>query len=152
VLIVPPTERNVSAITGTVSFWPFAAIRTGLPLRTGADLRGADRAGFDDADGIQASMITPSSTWVWPKNECPRPRIATLSPWRFANCTSFAMSCASGRCAATALRRWQRKQCRTTREPLTEIMARDIPLHNLTSMIFCALSTAEATGRSAATP
>ena len=29
VLIVPPTDRNVSAITGTVSFWAFAAIRTG---------------------------------------------------------------------------------------------------------------------------
>src|SRR5262249_52396893 len=41
------------------------------------------------------SMTTPPATWVCPKNECPWPRIATLSPWRFANCTSFAMSCAS---------------------------------------------------------
>src|SRR5262249_24318482 len=32
------------------------------------------------------------ATWVCPKNECPCPRIATLSPRRFANCTSFAMS------------------------------------------------------------
>ena len=29
VLIVPPTDKNVSAITGTVSFWAFAAMRTG---------------------------------------------------------------------------------------------------------------------------
>src|SRR5262245_44459199 len=41
------------------------------------------------------SMTTPSATWVCPKNECPWPRIAILTPWRFANCTSFAMSCAS---------------------------------------------------------
>src|SRR5262249_33997299 len=41
------------------------------------------------------STTTPPATWVCPKNECLCPRIATLSPWRFANCTSFAMSCAS---------------------------------------------------------
>jgi len=32
------------------------------------------------------SMTTPSTTWVCPKNECPWPRIATLTPRRFANC------------------------------------------------------------------
>ena len=58
-------------------------------------------------------------------------------------------------CGQVIPRRLQRKQCRTTREPFAEVAARNIPLHNLTSlvrMIFCALSRAEATGRSAATP
>ena len=35
VLIVPPTDRNVSAITGTVSFCAFAAIRTGCHFEPG---------------------------------------------------------------------------------------------------------------------
>ena len=38
------------------------------------------------AAGEKRSITTPPSTWVCPKNECPWPRIATLSPWRLANC------------------------------------------------------------------
>jgi hypothetical protein len=50
------------------------------------------------------SMTTPSATCLCPKNECPWPRIATLTPRRFANCTSFAMSSASlGRSMKTDL-------------------------------------------------
>jgi hypothetical protein len=65
VLIVPPTDRNVSVITGTVSFWAFAAMRTGCHFEPAPISAVPGRAGFDDATGFRLleSMTTPSATW-----------------------------------------------------------------------------------------
>ena len=41
------------------------------------------------------------------------------------------------RCGPVIPRRLQRKECRTAREPFAEVAARDIPLHDVTSLVRC---------------
>ena len=113
VLIVPPTDRNVSAITGTVSFWAFAAMRTGchfepvlisavppvpdLTMRTALQAAGVhDHSALDLGSGR--------------KTNAPGRGIANLESLAVDDCTSFAMSCASpGRSRRPALD--ERKHC-----------------------------------------
>jgi len=73
VRIVPPTDRNVSAITGTVSFWAFASMRTGChfePAPISAVAPAPDLT-MRTAFRLLESTTTPPATSNWLMSSLP---------------------------------------------------------------------------------